>query len=239
MPTPHIEAADDRFAPFVLMPGDPLRARFIADTYLDAPEQVTGVRGMLGYTGSYKGKPVSVMGSGMGMPSIGIYSYELFTKYGVESIVRVGSAGAYSPELHIYDVMLATGSWSESTFARVQNGFEGDTVLPHAALCQRLRDSAEALGIPLAEGMLHSSDVFYQEPRPGRPYWQRLCDEQGCLAVEMESFALFHNALVTGKKAACLVTISDSFVDRKVTTSAERETAFTSMMEIALRAIDQ
>ncbi len=237
MPTPHISASEGRFAPFVLMPGDPLRAKFIAETFLDAPEQVTAVRGMLGYTGSYRGKPVSVMGSGMGMPSIGIYSYELFTQYGVESIVRVGSAGAYSPELQLYDVMLATGAWSASTFARVQNGFEGDTVLPDAGLCQRLRDSAEAHGIPLTEGMLHSSDVFYQEPRPGKPYWQRLCDEQGCLAVEMESFALFHNAIVTGKKAACLVTIADSFVDRSVTSSAERETAFTAMMEIALGAI--
>lgn len=234
MATPHISAAPGAFAPTVLMPGDPLRAKFVADTFLDSPVQINQVRGMLGYTGSYRGKPVSVMGSGMGMPSIGIYSYELFTQYGVENIIRIGSAGAYSDKLQIYDIMLATAAYSESSFAKVQSGFEGDIILPEDKLCQRLRDSAKAQGKSLAEGTVHSSDVFYQQPKEGRPYWQVLCEEKGCLAVEMESFALFHNARVTGKGAACLLTISDSFVSQQVTTAEEREQTFTGMMEVAL-----
>ena len=235
MATPHNAAQNGDFAKTVLMPGDPLRAKFIAETFLTDPRLVTSVRGMLGYTGTYQGKPVSVMGSGMGMPSIGIYSYELFTQYGVENIIRIGSAGSYSERAKVYDVVLATAAYSESSFARTQSGFEGDVTMPSAELNDKLRASAQKLGLPLIEGVIHSSDVFYREDKT--PYWQRLRDEHGCLAVEMESFALFHNAAVTGRRAACLVTISDSFVSHEETTAEQRQTTFTSRMKIALGTV--
>ncbi len=235
MSTPHNAAAKGDFAKTVLMPGDPLRAQFIAETFLDAPKLVTSVRGMLGYTGTYKGAPVSVMGSGMGMPSIGIYSWELFTQYDVDSIIRVGSAGSYSPRAKLFDVVLAAAAYSESSYAKTQNGFTGDVTLPSPALCEALRQSAARLGIPLIEGTVHSSDVFYRDAAPD--YWEKLRDEKGCLAVEMESFALFHNAAATGKNAACLLTISDSFVSHEETTPEQRQTSFTRMMEVALGTV--
>ena len=156
MATPHNAANPGDFASTVLMPGDPLRAKFIAENFLQAPRLVTQVRGMLGYTGTYEGVPVSVMGSGMGMPSIGIYSWELFTQYGVENIIRVGSAGAYAAEAKIFDVVLATAAYSESSYAQTQNGTAGDTMLPSPVLNQRLRASAKKLGIPLLEGVMCS-----------------------------------------------------------------------------------
>lgn len=235
MSTPHNAAAKGDFARTVLMPGDPLRAQFIAETFLDAPRLVTSVRGMLGYTGTYKGAPVSVMGSGMGMPSIGIYSWELFTQYEVENIIRIGSAGSYSPRAKVFDVVLATAAYSESSYAKTQNGFAGDVTLPSPALCDALRQSAARLGVPVIEGTVHSSDVFYRDAAPD--YWEKLRDEKGCLAVEMESFALFHNAAATGKNAACLLTISDSFVSHEETTPEQRQTSFTNMMEIALGTV--
>ena len=235
MPTPHNAAQKGDFAKTVLMPGDPLRAKFIAETFLESPKLVTSVRGMLGYTGTYRGTPVSVMGSGMGMPSIGIYSYELFTQYGVENIIRIGSAGSYSERAKVYDVVLATAAFSESSFAKTQSGFEGNMTHPSEELNEKLRASAAKLGMPLIEGVIHSSDVFYREDKT--PYWKRLRDEYGCLAVEMESFALFHNAAVTGRRAACLLTISDSFVSHEETTAEQRQTTFTNMMEIALGSV--
>ena len=238
MPTPHNRAENGQIAKTVLMPGDPLRAKFIAETFLEGPVLVNDVRGMLGYTGRYKGRPISVMGSGMGMPSIGIYSYELYSQYGVENIVRIGSAGSYTADARVYDVVLATGAYSESSYAATQSGFAGDITRPSEALNALLRQSAAAQGIPLIEGVIHSSDVFYREPEPGPGpvYWERLREEKGCVAVEMESFALFHNARVLGRRAACLITISDSFVSHEETTPEERQTSFTNMMKIALEA---
>ena len=189
MSTPHISAEMGDFAKTVLMPGDPLRAKFIADTFLQDVRQVTGVRGMLGFTGTYEGRPISVMGSGMGMPSIGIYSYELFSFYGVENIIRIGSAGSYTEKAKLFDTVLATGAVSESNYARVQSGFTGNITLPSAALNEKLRASAAKQGIPLIEGNIHSSDVFYRQPSDAKPtYWEKLRDEDGCLCVEMESF---------------------------------------------------
>lgn len=235
MSTPHNRAQNGDFASTVLMPGDPLRAKFIADTFLENPRLVTDVRGMLGYTGTYQGHPVSVMGSGMGMPSIGIYSYELYTQYGVENIIRIGSAGSYTEKARLFDVVLATGAYSESSYARTQSGDSDDIQLPNAELNDALRASAAAQNIPLIEGVIHSSDVFYREPSEEKPlYWERLRDEKGCVAVEMESFALFHNAKVLGKRAACLLTISDSFVSPEITTPEQRQTSFTAMMKVAL-----
>ena len=240
MSTPHNRALPGDFAKTVLMPGDPLRARFIAETFLEDARLVTDVRGMLGYTGTYHGRPVSVMGSGMGMPSIGIYSYELYQFYGVENIIRIGSAGSYTEKAKLFDVVLATGAVSESSFARVQCGLEGDTLAPSPALNDKLRASARKLGIPLIEGNLHSSDVFYRQPSDAKPaYWEKLRDEKGCLAVEMESFALFANAKALGRQAACLVTISDSFVAPEQTTAQQRQTSFTQMMQVALGTLEE
>lgn len=235
MSTPHNRAENGDFAKTVLMPGDPLRAKFIAETFLEHPRLVTDVRGMLGYTGTYQGRPVSVMGSGMGMPSIGIYSYELYTHYGVENIIRIGSAGSYTDKAKLFDVVLATGAYSESSYALTQNGDSEPMQKPDEQLNAALKASATAQGIPLIEGNIHSSDVFYREASDEKPaYWERLRDEKGCVAVEMESFALFHNAKVLGKRAACLLTISDSFVSPEITTAEQRQTSFTAMMKVAL-----
>ena len=214
------------------MPGDPLRAKFIAETFLENPKLVNNVRGIQGYTGLWKGKPVSVMASGMGMPSIGIYSYELYKEYGVENIIRIGSAGSYVKNIHVYDVILATGAYSESSFAKTQCGFEGDTTLPSQELNNKIAAAAKKLGISLHCELIHSSDVFYTENNG----FLQVIHEKGCAAVEMESFALFSNATVCGKNAACLLTVSNSLVEDADTTPEERLKNFREMMLIALDA---
>ncbi len=232
MSTPHIEAKDGVIAKTVLMPGDPLRAKYIAETFLENVVKFNNVRNMFGYSGTYKGKKISVMGSGMGMPSIGIYSYELYEFYGVENIVRIGSCGAYSDKLKLYDVLLAESSWSESSYANVQAGTNNiDMTYPSPELNEKLEKIAKDLKIPLTIGPIHSGDVFY---RKNFKEFEKIYQEHGCLAVEMESFALFHNAKVTGKNAACLLTVSDSLVTMEATTAEERQYAFTKMMDIAL-----
>jgi len=232
MSTPHIEATENVIEKTVLMPGDPLRAKYIADTYLENVVKFNNVRNMFGYTGTYKGKKISVMGSGMGMPSIGIYSYELYKFYGVENIIRIGSCGAYSPAIDLYDVLLVESSWSESSYANVQSGRNDiDKTYPSPDLNVELTKIAKELNIPLTECPIHSGDVFYREDTKE---FEKIRDEHGCLAVEMESFALFHNANITGKKAACLLTVSDSLVTHSATTADERQFAFTKMMDIAL-----
>jgi len=235
MSTPHNSANKTDIAKTVLMPGDPLRARFISEKYFDAPVQFNNVRGMQGFTGTYKGKPVSVMGSGMGIPSIGIYSFELFTVYDVDNIIRVGSSGGYSENLKLHDVVLASEAYSESTYARYQSGFEGDTIASSPLLASKLRESAGRLGKPVVEARVHSSDVFYRTMESDTEYWKRVRDEKNCVCVEMEAYALFHNANITGKNAACLLTISDLMFDlSKAMPPEEREKGFTSMVEIAL-----
>lgn len=234
MSTPHNSATMGEIAETVLMPGDPLRAKFIAETYLKDVKEFNHVRNMFGYTGKYKDKTVSVMGSGMGMPSIGIYSYELYTKYGVQNIIRIGSAGSYCEQAKIFDVILADCAYSESSFAKTQNGYMGNKTYPSKNLNKKIIETANELGIKLQEGCVHSSDVFYRED--SSPYYEKLNREEGCICVEMESFALFHNASVLGKNAACLLTISDSFVSSQVTTAEERQKSFTDMMRIALES---
>ena len=231
MGTPHIEAKKDQIAKTVLMPGDPLRAKFIADTFLENVEKFNNVRNMFGFTGTYKGKRISVMGSGMGMPSIGIYSYELFKFYDVENIVRIGSCGAYTDELGLYDVILVDSAWSESSYANTQNGESSAVLQPSESLTNRLEGIANDLQIPVTRGRVHSSDVFY---RDNFNVFQDVRDNHGCVAVEMESFALFHNAKALGKNAACLLTVSDNLVTLEETTAEERQNAFTKMMDIAL-----
>ncbi len=232
IPTPHIEVSDkSKIAKTVLMPGDPLRAKFVADTFLTDMEQINGVRGMLGFTGLYNGKKITVMGSGMGMPSIGIYSYELFKFYDVENIIRIGSGGAYSPELNLFDVVLAEDTWSESSYAATQGVSKDDVLKASPELNERLIANAEKLNIPMRLCRFHSSDVFYRENFDD---FKTIHDEHNCLIIDMESFALFANAKATGKKAACLLTVSDSLVRHEATTSEERQSAFTNMMKIAL-----
>lgn len=232
IPTPHIECKDKSLiAKTVLMPGDPLRAKFIADTYLTDVIEFNHVRNMLGYTGTYKGKRISVMGSGMGMPSIGIYSYELFKFYDVENIVRIGSCGAYTDTLKLYDVILAKDAWSESTFAKTQGISKAKKLKSSSELNKKLVKAAKKLKIPMVSGTIHSSDVFYRERFDD---YKDIYENQKCIAVEMESFALFANAMATGKKASCLLTVSDSLVTHEATTANERQVAFNKMMLIAL-----
>jgi len=228
--TPHINPTGE-IAKTVLMPGDPLRAKYIAETFLDDVVQFNEVRGIVGYTGKYNGREISVMGSGMGMPSIGIYSYELYTQYGVENIIRIGSAGSYDENIKIYDVILVESAWSESTFAKVAAHIEEDTLKASETLNKQALDHAKKLGIPVKTGKIHSSDVFY---RQNFDEYKTIHKEQGCIAVEMESFALFANAQILGKNAACILTISDSLVTHEATTAKERQESFNEMMKIAL-----
>lgn len=232
IPTPHIEATNtDAFAKTVLMPGDPLRAEVVAKTYLTDVVKVNGVRNMFGFTGYYKGKKVTVMGSGMGMPSIGIYSYELFKFYGVENIIRIGSCGSYKADAKIYDVLCCDSAYSESSFAKVAFNYDEDTLPASPELLDKIAKASSLLGYDVKNCKIHSSDVFY------RHHGNALVDvseKHNCTAVEMESFALFANAKALGKKAACLLTVSDSFVSSEVTTALERQNSFNKMMEIAL-----
>lgn len=234
MGTPHNSAQMGEIAKTVLMPGDPLRAEFIAKTWLTDVRKVSQVRNIYAFTGKYEGQEITVMASGMGMPSIGIYSYELFTQYGVEQIIRIGSAGAYTEELKLYDVVLADSCWSESSFGQTQNGDKADVKYPDKGLNEVILQAAAKEQIPVKTARIHSSDVFYQEA--SMPHFSTKVTDHGCACVEMESFALFHNAQVLGKKAACLLTISDSFVTGEKTSVEERQEAFSNMMKIALRA---
>ena len=234
MSTPHINAEPGDFARSVLMPGDPLRAKFIADTFLEDAKLVTSVRNVLGFTGTYNGKRVSVMASGMGIPSMGIYSYELFNVYGVENIIRIGTTGSYIPELKLFDTILATGAYSESTYAKTQSGETRDTLYPSEELNTVIREKAAALNIPLKEGIVHSGDVFYMDKAHSDVSW--FVNEKKCICAEMESFGLFHTANTLGRKAACLLSVSDSVISPEATTHEQRRVAFVNMMKIALEA---
>ncbi len=229
MATPHINAEKGDFAKTVLMPGDPLRAKYIAEHYLDNAVPVNEVRGMLGYTGQYNGKKVSVMASGMGVPSMGIYSYELFRFFDVDNIIRIGTAGAISDTLHLRDVVLAMSSCTNSHFA-AQYGLKG-TVAPTAsfALLQKAYVQAQRLQMPVQVGSVYTTDMFYDESSPLAD-WQKL----GVLAVEMESAALYLNAARLGKQALCICTISDCPLTGESCTSEEREKTFHDMMKLAL-----
>lgn len=231
MATPHIEAKLGDIAKTVLMPGDPLRAKFIAETFLEDVKKFNSVRGMLGYTGTYKGRNISVMGHGMGIPSIGIYSYELYKYYEVENIIRIGSCGAYTENLNLYDVLLAVDCYSESSFAKIQCDYDKDTIKTSEKLNSRLEEIARKLDIPLTKGRVHSTDVFY---RKDHEEYKAIYKSKNCIAVEMELFGLCTNARLLGKKAACLLTVSDNLATKASTSSKERQEAFTKMMEIAL-----
>ena len=228
-PTPHIAAKPGDFAETVLMPGDPLRSKFIAETFLENPVLVNNTRGVQGYTGTYKGKRVSVMASGMGMPSIGIYSYELFNFYDVKNIIRVGTAGVVRPDLKVRDIVIGQGACTNSSFV---NQFDlPGTFAPICSyeLLKKAVDAAEKLGVTPVVGNLYSSDDFYDDSM-GLSKWQKM----GVLAVEMEAAALYMNAARAGKNALAICTISDNPFTGEVTTAEERQMTFTKMMEIAL-----
>ena len=212
------------------MPGDPLRAKYIADHYLEGARCFNTVRNMLGYTGTYHGKEVSVMGGGMGMPSVGIYSYELYHFYDVESIIRIGSAGALQDELNARDIVIGMGACTNSDYAS-QYRLPG-TYAPIAdyGLLKKAVDVAEEKGIQVKVGNILSSDIFYNDDDSVNEKWRRM----GVLAVEMEAAALYMNAARAGKKALCILTISDHLFKEQALDARERETSFTQMMEIAL-----
>ena len=230
IPTPHITAKKEDFAKTVLMPGDPLRAKFIAENFLEDAVLVNNVRGVNGYTGYYKGKRVSVMASGMGQPSIGIYSYELFNFYDVENIIRIGSCGSFHKDLHVRDIIIAMGACTNGNYA-MQYKLPG-TFAPIADfdLVRRAVEECEKAGVNYKVGNIFSSDTFYDDANSGMD-WAKM----GVLGVEMESAALYCNAARAGKKALCICTVSDSFIyPEENTTAEERQNSFTAMMKIAL-----
>ena len=235
-PTPHINATPEDFAKTVLMPGDPLRAKFIAENFLENARLINNVRGIQGYTGTYKGVPVSVMASGMGMPSIGIYSHELFSVFGVENIIRVGSAGGMQKDIKVRDIVLGLGACTDSNYA---NNFRlGGTFAPIASykllsICQR---KAEEQGLRYHIGNLLSSDVFYgdsegvSEADLPVSKWGKM----GVMAVEMEAAALYMNAARLGKNALAICTVSDHLITGEATSAEERQNSFTQMITLAL-----
>lgn len=227
----HIFAANKGdIAKTVLMPGDPLRAKFLAENYLTAPKCFNEIRGMLGYTGFYKDVPVSIQASGMGMPSMGIYSYELFTEYDVDNIIRIGTAGSFNEGIKVRDIIMGIAASTDSNWQHTY-GLPG-TFAPHASfdLMLKAKEAADALSIPLHAGSVVTCDVFYEDLENWWEPWAKM----GCLAVEMEAAALYMNAARTGKNALCLATISNDFITGEETTAKEREQTFTDMMEIAL-----
>ncbi len=229
-PTPHIKATPEDIAKTVLMPGDPLRAKFVAENFLENAVLFNNVRGIQGYTGTYKGKRVSVMASGMGMPSIGIYSYELFSFFGVENIIRIGSAGSMQENVKVRDIVFGMGACTNSSYGE-QYGL-GGTFAPTAdfALLRKSVEIAEGLGLSYHVGSLFSSDCFYNDDHTVTEKWQKM----GVLAVEMEAAALYMNAARLDKRALAICTISDSLVTGEALDSDARQNSFVDMMKIAL-----
>lgn len=232
MPTPHNSAVKGDFAKTVLMPGDPLRAKFIAENFLENPKCYNEIRGMLGYTGTYKGVPVSVQGTGMGMPSMGIYSWELITEYGVENLIRIGTAGSFHEDIKVKDIVIGMAASTDSNYI---HAFDvPGTYAPCASyeLLSKVSASSTELGIPFKAGNIVSCDVFYELKED---WWKRWAS-MGIMAVEMESAALYMNAAYNDVNAIAIMTISDHFVTGEKATARERETSFTDMMKLALEA---
>jgi purine-nucleoside phosphorylase len=235
-PTPHIDAKPKDFAPTVLMPGDPLRSQFIAENFLAEPKLVNNVRGVQGYTGLYKGQPVSVMASGMGMPSIGIYSYELFNFFGVENIIRVGSAGGLNTDIRVRDLVLGQGACTTSRYGDDFNLPGTFAPIADWTLLSTAAKLAHDMGLRYHVGNLLSGDVFYNDTADLRPeeYPSRRWAKMGVMAVEMEAAALYMNAARAGKRALAICTVSDHMVTGEATSAQERQSTFTDMMKLAL-----
>ncbi len=231
--TPHINAKKEDIAKTVLMPGDPLRAKYIAEAYLTDYKLVNTVRNMFGYTGYYNGKKVTVMASGMGCPSIGIYSYELYKFYDVDSIIRIGTAGSFKKDLKIFDIVLVDSVYSESHYAKIQNKTSDKILYSSKELNKKIKEAAKKLNLDLKVERVLTTDAFYNETE--EPTLVVL--KTGAVAVEMEAFALFQNANYLKKKAACILTISDNLITKEETTSIEREKNLNDMIKLALESI--
>ena len=231
--TPHINALEGEIAKVVIMPGDPLRTKYIAENYLKDYKLVNTVRNIDAYTGYYNDKLVTVMASGMGMPSIGIYSYELYKFYNVEKIIRIGTCGVYTDKVKLFDVILVDNAYSDSSFAKVQNGYNDNIISASKELNNKIKETGKNNNIDLVEGTIYSSDVFYKE----NDNYEVLRDKYNCLGVEMESFALFSNAKVLNKEAACLLTVTDHFITKEKASSTDREKSLNKMIELALKSI--
>ena len=234
-PTPHINATPEDFAKTVLMPGDPLRSKFIAENFLENPVLVNNVRGVQGYTGTYKGTRVTVMASGMGMPSIGIYSYELFNFFGVENIIRIGSAGSLSKDIKIRDIVFGMGACTTSDYARQFNLPGTLACTADYTLLKTAIGEADNLKVKYHVGNVVSSDTFYDADPTVNDRWASM----GAMAVEMEAAALYMNAIKAKKRALAILTISDNIMTGEATTAEERQTSFTQMMEVALNTAVQ
>ena len=228
--TPHINAEKGDFAPTVLMPGDPKRSKFIAENFLEGARLVNDVRGIQGYTGMYRGCPVSVMASGMGMPSMGIYSYELYNFFGVENIIRVGSAGGLSPAVKVRDILIGMGASTTSSFATQYNLGGAFAPLADFGLVSEAVKQCEALGVRYSVGNLLSSDVFYSADPDSQLRWGKM----GILGVEMEAAALYMNAAYAGKRALAICTVSDHILTGEALDAEARQSSFTDMMTVAL-----
>lgn len=228
--TPHNEAKLEDIANVVLMPGDPLRAKYIAENFLVNTKLVNSVRGMYAYTGEYKGKRITVMAHGMGNGSIGIYSYELYKFYNVDKIIRIGSCGAYAEGLNLLDVILVDNVFSEGAYAKLQNGSEDKIIPATRKLNDKILETAHESNINVTVGTVHNTEVFYSDVSD----FKELRDKYGCLAVEMESFALFHNAKVLNKEAACLLSVTDSFLYKENLSPEDRQKALNDMIVLAL-----
>lgn len=233
MPTPHISADDDDFAEAILLPGDPLRAKHIAETFLEGPRRVTAVRNMLGFTGTYQGMPVSVMGTGMGIPSASIYATELINEYGVKRLIRVGSCGGVHPEVQLRDVILAIGASTDSGVNRVRYGNMDFAATADFGLLRAAFAAADTAGVPVKVGNIHSSDLFHNPDETRLDTMLKM----GILAVEMEAAGLYGIAAETAARALTILTVSDHITSGEATSSAERETTFNAMVTVAFETL--
>ena len=231
MPTPHIESEVNEIASIVLMPGDPNRAKYIADNYLKNVKIVNKVRGMNAYTGEYEGKVITIFPSGMGIPSMGIYSYELFNYYGVEKIIRIGTMGAYNPELKLGDIVITNRAYSDSSFAKVQSDYKKNYLDADNSINEKIIQTADEMKINYVKGNIFTSDVFYEKEGE----WLRKRKQFNVLGVEMETFGLLQTARICNKKATAIFTISDSFCFEEKLSSEEREKNLNNMIELALK----
>jgi purine-nucleoside phosphorylase len=237
MGTPHIEAEKEDIASVVIMPGDPLRAKLIAETYLKDVKQINRVRNMFGYTGYYKGKRVTVMGSGMGMASMGIYSYELFKFYDVDKIIRVGTCGCYKEELNLLDIILADKAYTEGRFAYSLNDYEGNIIEASEELTNKIEEKSKEVGINVAKGTIMTGDCFDLYITNIDSFLNRIPKDIKPIGAEMEAFALFYVAKMLGKEAACLATVVDSIHKKESIDREVREKSLNKMIELALEAI--
>ena len=237
MSTPHNEANLGDIAKTVIMPGDPLRAKYIAENFLDEYKLVNSVRGIYAYTGKYKGKEVTIMASGMGMPSMGIYSYELYKFYEVENIIRIGSCGAYKPELKLFDIILAENTFSESNFALTLNNEECHIVSSDTKLNEIIENTAQKLGINIFKGNTVCTDCFDVYMTDVNKFLNRVPENFNPISAEMEAFALFYVAKILNKHASCLMSVVDSKYIKEIATTEERQTGLNNMIKLALESI--